>query len=250
MKNQFHKKVVLIVQARMGSTRLPGKSIFDLSGQSLIYRVLERIKRSNQIDELVLAIPENPEDDILVKEAQKSKVKIFRGSENDLLDRYYKAAKSTGADIVARIPADNPLSEPHEIDKIISHHRSLKKPGFSSNLAQVNGNGYPDGIGAEVFDFQLLENAWMNEDDKNKREHVHLNFYDYESDKSVDESLCPVTTIECPEKYRRPDIILDVNTKQQYEFIKEIYDFFFESNPYFGIKDIIDWYDNIYLKNS
>jgi len=90
----------------------------------------------------------------------------------------------------------------------------------------------------------------MNEDDKNKREHVHLNFYDYESDKPVDESLCPVTTIECPEKYRRPDIILDVNTKQQYEFIKEIYDFFFESNPYFGIKDIIDWYDNIYLKNS
>ena len=244
----MNKKVVLIVQARMGSTRLPGKSMMDLAGAPLISRLLERIKRCKNIDNIVLAIPDNNENDILETQAKILNVDCFRGSEDDLLDRYYQAAKAHNADIVGRIPADNPLSQPEEIDRIISHHKMLTKPGFSSNLAQVQGSFYPDGIGAEMFDFTLLEKAWYKEVDSQKREHVHLNFYDYESDKPVDTKFCPVTTINCPDGFRRPDLVLDVNTDDQYKFIKEIYEYFYKTNPFFGIKDIIYWYDNVYKK--
>ena len=244
----MNKKVVLIIQARMGSSRLPGKSMMDLAGKPLIARVLERVKRSNNVDSIVLAIPDNRENDILENEAKIASVNFFRGSENNLLDRYYQAAKAHNADIVGRIPADNPLSEPEEIDRIISHHKALDRPGFSSNLAEVQGSGYPDGIGAEMFDFSLLERAWSLESDDSKKEHVHLNFYDYESDKVINSSLCPVTTIRCPKNIRRPDIVLDVNTDKQYEFIKEIYEYFYKTNPFFNIRDIIGWYDDIYNK--
>lgn len=232
----------------MGSTRLPGKSMKNLAGAPLISRVLERVKRCKNIDDIVLAIPDNKDNDILERQAKISNVHCFRGSENDLLDRYYQAAKAFNADIVGRIPADNPLSEPNEIDRIISHHKLLDIPGFSSNLAEVNGSCYPDGIGAEMFHFSLLENAWKKESNPLKREHVHLNFYNYDNDEPVDNKYCPVTSIKCPKEYRRPDIVLDVNTDNQYEFIKEIYEYFYKSNPFFGIKDIITWYDNVYKK--
>lgn len=242
------KNVVLIIQARMGSTRLPGKSMMDLAGKSLIYRVLERVKRIKNANKIILAIPDSSQNDILEKEAKSINIEVFRGSENNLLDRYYKAADKYDADIVGRIPADNPLSEPEEIDRIITHHKSLNVPSFSSNLAQVNGSGYPDGIGAEMFDFSLLKYAWEHESDLLKQEHIHRNFYDYESDKPVNSSICQVTTVDCPNDIARPDIVLDINTDKQYMFIKEIYEYFYESNPFFGIRDIIDWYDNIYHK--
>tara|TARA_Y200000002_G_scaffold125417_1_gene102959 strand:+ start:11438 stop:12181 length:744 start_codon:yes stop_codon:yes gene_type:complete len=244
------KKVVLIIQARMGSSRLPGKSMMDLAGKPLIYRVMDRISQIKNANKIVLAIPNSSENDILVEQASKLKIDVYRGSENDLLDRYYQAARKYDADIVGRIPADNPLSEPQEIDKIISHHRKLSRPSFSSNLAQVNESGYPDGIGAEMFDFSLLESAWKEENDKNKREHVHLNFYDYNSDKAVNSSICPVTTINCPKEIKRPDLVLDVNTKEQFDFISDIYKYFSNTSSFFGIRDIIDWYDNIYQRKK
>lgn len=242
------KKVVLIIQARMSSSRLPAKSMLDLAGEPLIYRLLERVKRCKLVDEIVLAIPENAEDNLLFEQARRSNVQCFRGSENDLLDRYYKAAKENNADIVGRIPADNPLSEPNEIDRIIAHHKSLTIPGFSSNLAEVFENGYPDGIGAEMIDYEILEKTWLSEKDLYKREHVHLNFYNYDRRVSINEQMCPVTTIDCPKEYKRPDLILDVNTEEEYQFIKKIYDYFYHSNASFSITDIIDWYDNTYAR--
>jgi len=89
------KKVVLIIQARMGSSRLPGKSMMDLAGKPLIYRVLDRITRIKNADKIVLAIPKGADNDILVDQASKLKIDVYRGSENDLLDRYYQAAKNT-----------------------------------------------------------------------------------------------------------------------------------------------------------
>ena len=244
------KKVVLIIQARMGSSRLPGKSMMNLAGQPLIYRVLERITRVKNANKIVLAIPEGPDNDILADQASRLNISVYRGSENDLLDRYYQAAKIYDADIVGRIPADNPLSEPEEIDKIILHHRGLNRPSFSSNLAQVNESGYPDGIGAEMFDFSLLELAWKKENDTNKREHVHLNFYDYDSNKVVNSYVCPVSTINCPEDIKRPELVLDVNTKEQFDFISDIYNYFSDSKGFFGIRDIIRWYDNIHQRKK
>ena len=167
-------KVVLVVQARIGSTRLPGKSLMDLAGKPLVGRVLERVQRCNNIDDIVLAIPNTIENDPLEELAKGYEVNLYRGSEDDLVDRYYQAAKTFNATIVGRLPADNPIPEPYEIDRIIEHHIQSNY-AFSSNLSVVYGNGYPDGIGVEAFSFSSLETIWSNETNLEKREHVALN---------------------------------------------------------------------------
>ena len=237
-------RVILILQARMGSSRLPGKSMMDLAGEPLVGRILERVKRCTKVDDIILAIPNTKEDKPLCILAKRYGIKVFAGSEEDLVSRYYEAARSSSADIVVRIPADNTTPEPEEIDKIICHHISLGRPGFSSNLSVIDNSGYPDGIGAEVFDFELLEYVHQTVTDPFRREHVHLNFYNYENGKAVDPSRFPISTIQCPREYRRPDLVLDVNTAEQYLFMKELYEELYPTNPEFGIIDIIEWYDN------
>jgi len=241
------RRVVLIIQARMGSSRLPGKSMMDLAGAPLVGRILERVKRCKRLDDIVLAIPDTENDIVLRQLGESYGVKVFSGSENNLVERYYQAAVWANADVIGRLPADNVTPEPSEIDRIIEYHLSLGYPAFSSNLAEINSSEYPDGLGAEIFDFSLLEEVRKEGPDAQKREHVHLNFYDYSTGKAVDSKWCPVGTIKCPEEFRRPDLILDVNTQQQYEFMRQLYNDLYPRNPHFHITDIISWYEESYL---
>ena len=240
------KRVVLVIQARMGSTRLPGKSMMDLAGEPLVGRILERVKRCKSLDDIVLAIPDTPRDGVLRQLGERHGIKVFAGSESDLLERYFEAVTWSAADIVGRLPADNATPEPSEIDRIVDHHLALGRPGFSSNLSVIGDSEYPDGIGAEVFDFSLLAEARDRHYDPRQREHVHLNFYDYTTGKAVDEVWCPISTVKCPAEFRRPDLILDVNTQEQYEFMRQLYAYLYPRNPNFHITDIIHWYDEIY----
>jgi spore coat polysaccharide biosynthesis protein SpsF len=244
------QKVVAIIQARMGSTRLPGKSLMPLAGKPLVYRVLERIIPSKNIDQIVLAIPDTKENQILSEIAHELGVSVFAGSEDDLVDRYYRAAEKFDARFVVRIPADNPTPQSSEIDKIIEHHLGLRTVGFSSNLAEVFGSRYPDGIGAEIFDFELLQESWKKESNSKKREHVHLNFFDYGTQIPVDFDWCPVSTVQCPEEFARPDVILDVNTLQQYRYMAQLYEDLYRKNARFSIQDIIAWHDKLKLFQS
>lgn len=237
-------KVVAIIQARMGSTRLPGKSLMPLAGRALVYRVLERIKRAETLDQIILAIPDSVENYPLTEIAEELKVNCFLGSEEDVLDRYYQAGLSASAQYIVRIPADNPTSEPAEIDKIVRHHLSLGRAGFSTNLAEIRNSGYPDGIGAEIFDFSLLQESWLKNFEGRQREHVHLNFYDYKTGTAVDEIWCPISTLTCPPEYARPDLVLDINISDQYQYFEKMYGDLYPKNPNFGIVDIIKWHDS------
>lgn len=238
-------KVGLIVQARMGSARLPGKSMMDLAGAPLLARILERVKRCRLVDTIIVATTQKPEDEVLMKLAQSQGVAAYQGSETDLVDRYYRAAKAFGSDVVVRFPGDNPVPEPEEIDRIIAYHLEATAD-FSSNLAQVYGNGYPDGIGAEVFNLTCLEAAWADPADSDRREHVHLNFFDYKQQRPTAPDRFTVGTIECPAAFRRPDLVLDVNTLEQYRFMSELYGYLYPRNPAFHITDIIEWHDHVY----
>jgi len=240
------KRVVLIIQARMGSSRLPGKSMMDLAGAPLVGRILERVKRCTKFNDIVLAIPDTLENLVLKKVGEFYGVNVFLGSENDLVERYYQAAVWTNAEIIARIPADNAVPEPSEIDRIVNHHLSLGRRGFSSNLSEIDNSGYPDGIGAEIFDFSLLSEARERHNNPEQREHVHLNFYNYKTQEAVDLHWCPISTLRCPVGFRRPELILDINTNEQYVFIKKLYENLYPKNPNFHIKDIISWFDNEY----
>jgi spore coat polysaccharide biosynthesis protein SpsF len=244
------QKVVLIIQARMGSSRLPGKSMMDLGGAPLVGRILERVKRCTKLDDIVLAIPDSGKDRVLMGLGETYGIKVFAGSESDLVERYYQAAMWSNADIVGRLPADNATPEPNEIDRIVDYHLSLGRRGFSSNLSVIGDSDYPDGIGAEMFDFSLLVEARERHNDPRQREHVHLNFYDYSTGQAVDEAWCPVNTIKCPEDFRRPDLILDVNTPEQYEFMRQLYEYLYPRNPQFHITDTIRWYDDVYRRGK
>lgn len=246
----MNQRVVLIIQARMGSTRLPGKSMMNLAGAPLVGRILERVKRCARLDEIVLAIPNTVEDEVLAELGEQYGVKVFPGSQNDLVERYYQAARWSNASLVVRLPADNATPEPSEIDRIIEYHLSLGQRGFSSNLSTIGDSEYPDGIGAEVFDFSLLEEARNKHVDPRQREHVHLNFFDYSTGQALDSEWCPVSTIKCPEAFRRPDLVLDVNTYEQYVFMSELYESLYPFKKDFHITDTIQWYDNVYLKSK
>jgi spore coat polysaccharide biosynthesis protein SpsF len=236
-------KVVLIIQARMSSTRLPEKSMMPLANKPLVYRMVERLKKCKKVDEIVIATSDQPEDKVLVDLANELGVSSFQGNLLDVRDRYLKAAEKSNADFVIRIPADNPMPDANEIDKLIEFHLRNNPQGFSSNLAQVNNSGYLDGIGAEIFSTKLLKESVDRSNSDIVKEHVHRNFFDYSTQTPVDAFWCPIASPKAPEGLRRPDIILDVNTMDDYTKIKRIYDHLYPQNPNFTTEDVINFID-------
>ena len=243
LDNSQMSKVVLIIQARMSSTRLPGKSMMPLADKPLVYRMVERLKKCKKVDEIVIATSDQPEDQVLVNLAKELEVSSFQGNLLDVRDRYLKAAEKFNADFIIRIPADNPLPDSREIDKLIDFHLENNKTGFSSNLAQINNSGYLDGIGAEIFSTELLQESVARSSSDTVQEHVHRNFFDYSTQTPVDASWCPIASPKAPEELRRPDIILDVNTMDDYTKIKRIYDHLYPQNPNFTTVDVINFLD-------
>jgi len=236
-------KVVLIIQARMSSTRLPGKSMMPLADKPLVYRMVERLKKCKKVDEIVIATSDQPEDKVLVDLANELGVSYFQGNLLDVRDRYLRAAEKSNADFIIRIPADNPMPDANEIDKLIEFHVEQNSQGFSSNLAQVNNSGYLDGIGAEIFSTKLLQESVARSNSDIVKEHVHRNFFDYSTQTPVDASWCPIASPKAPAELRRPDIILDVNTSDDYTKIKRIYDHLYPQNPNFTTQDVINFID-------
>jgi spore coat polysaccharide biosynthesis protein SpsF len=227
----------------MSSTRLPGKSMIPLADKPLVYRMVERLKKCKKVDEIVIATSDQPEDQVLVELAKELDVAYFKGNLLDVRDRYLEAAEKFQADFVIRIPADNPMPDWNEIDKLIEFHLEHNPSGFSSNLAQVNNSGYLDGIGAEIFSTKLLKESVSRSNSETVKEHVHRNFFDYSTQTPVDSSWCPIASPKAPAELRRPDIILDVNTMDDYIKIKRIYDRLYPQNPNFTTVDVINFID-------
>lgn len=157
-----------IIQARMGATRLPGKVMLDILGKPILWHVVDRVSRARLIDGLVVATTTKPEDDIVEKFCRENAISIFRGSEDDVLDRYYQCAKKYNMENIVRITADCPLHDPHIIDLIIEKYES----GNYDYISNTDPPSYPDGIDVEVFSFLALENAWNNAKMSSEREHV------------------------------------------------------------------------------
>ncbi len=226
----------------MGSTRLPGKSMMDLCGQPLIGHILERVKHVKKIDAIVLATSTKAENDPLEELALNYNVNCFRGSESDLLKRYYDAAVAYDATTILRLPADNVCPEPFAYDMLISHHLK-NNDDFTSNIYGFMGEKWPDGIGVEAIKFEALKSACENNHEPNQREHVALNFYDYINDCLPANSPYKVSTPPCPANIARPDICLDINTKDDLALMRSLYRSLYPQNPEFTISEIINWFD-------
>lgn len=162
-------KIVAIIQARMGSTRLPGKMLQDIAGKPAIERVFKRVRQSKLIQEIWLATTASPADDKLADWAEKNGVSCYRGSENDVLDRYYQAALKSKADVAIRITGDCPLLDWRVVDEVIKCYGDGSKYDYASNTDPPT---YPDGLDVEIFSFKALERAWKEAELQSEREHV------------------------------------------------------------------------------
>ena len=163
-------RTIVLIQARMGSTRLPGKVLKKIRGKTLVGILLERLKKSKSIDKIIVATSTDVSNDGLVELVHSLGVEAYRGSENDVLDRFYNALQSHECDYVVRITADCPLIDPSLLDKVIDF-------AINENVDYVSNVGFgkehfPDGQDIEVFKIWALENAWNNAKLPSEREHV------------------------------------------------------------------------------
>jgi len=175
-KKERSEEIILIVQARIGSTRLPAKVLRDLCGKPLVQRVLERVKNSTLVDRFILAIPDTLENNVLSDFADSNSFLLSRGAEEDVLDRLYQAALNQRDDrhdnfSIIRVCADNPFVDPGEIDRLIKFFREGDFD-YAFNHIPALGNMYPNGLGAEAMKFSVLKYLWRETKDLAHREHV------------------------------------------------------------------------------
>jgi spore coat polysaccharide biosynthesis protein SpsF len=168
-------RISAIVQARMGSTRLPGKVLMYLGGKTALARVVTRLRRATLINEVVVATSDLPSDDRIARECEYLGVRYFRGSECDVLDRYYRAAKEFDADAVVRITSDCPIIDPQLVDETI-HAFQQHEADYASNVIPRT---YPRGLDTEVFTTEALAWAWLEAREPHQREHVTPYFYEH-----------------------------------------------------------------------
>ncbi len=219
------KKVTAIVQARVGSSRLPGKVLKKINKKETILLLLNRLSRSKKIDDIIVAIPKKSKDDKLYKILVKNNYKVFRGSENNVLKRYCDCATKFSIYNILRITGDNPLVDPNLVDKVVDIYQK-KNFDYISNIEKRT---FPKGLDIEVFSHKALQQAYLKTNSKFDKEHVtpylRRNLskrYNYVS--KEDFSSIRITL----------DTIHDLN------LIKKIYYKF--GNKIFYYKDIISFY--------
>lgn len=175
------KSVVAIIQARMGSTRLPGKVLKEIRGEAILGWVVERTKRAGEVDAVVVATTTHNRDQAIAEYCQKHDYPVVRGSEFDVLDRFYQAARKFQADVVVRITADCPFIDPSVIDKTVRGLFKANPPAdFAANrLPPPYSRTYPVGLDVEVVPFQILEEVWEKAGQPHHREHVMPYIYEH-----------------------------------------------------------------------
>ncbi len=226
-------KVVAIVQARTGSTRLPGKVLMEIAGKTMLEQVIARVRAAPSIDQVVIATTDLPADNAVAELARGDGCTVYRGSESDVLDRYYQAAKVFSADVVVRLTADCPLLDSDAIDTAIRGFLGAERQiDYLSN--ELPAPSFPRGVAdVEVFKFAVLEQAWQEDHDPASREHVTPFIYGH------------------PERFRLggfsadqpyPDLRLTVDTEADLTLVRRVF-------AHFATRRF-DWMDVVELLQS
>lgn len=224
-------KIGAIVQARTSSTRLPNKVLKELpygSSITVLEQVIKRLNKSQKLNEIIIATTEELEDDEIVKIADKRGVKWFRGNKENVLSRYYLAAKKNNVDIVVRIMSDCPCIDPEIIDLVINEH--IKRVAdYTSNSSLVRT--YPHGLDVDVFNFNALEKAYKNAEKDYEREHVIPYIY-------RNPHIFKVNQVKAPQELYAPDIRIVLDTEEDYALLCAVFDYLYPRNEYFNAYDI------------
>lgn len=229
MVNLKNKRVVIILQARMGASRLPGKPLKTVLGRPLLGYQLERLRRSHSTTEIVVATTLEPQDDQIAEFCKSQEVSVFRGSSLDVLDRYYQAARLFKADFVVRVTGDCPIIDPVILDEVINYYlECFPKFDYVSNSIS---HTYPRGLDVEIFSFELLESAQKNAKLPEEREHVTLYFYTHPEKFSIGN----VASKKDISNHR-----WTVDTEEDFELISRIISELYPENNEFATQDVLD----------
>ncbi|GIN64065.1 hypothetical protein J27TS8_40580 [Robertmurraya siralis] len=219
-------KVAAIIQARMGSTRLPGKVLKKVLGKTLLEYQVERVLRAHTIDEIIIATTTKKEDDQIVDMCKQLSINYYRGSEHDVLSRYYEAAKKFEVDIIVRLTSDCPLIDPEIIDKTVQVFLQGKFDYVSNSIIRT----YPRGMDTEVFSFQGVSEINKNAVKNYEREHVTPYWYERPENYRI-KVVSHYTDLS---KYR-----LTVDTIEDFKLISNIISSVYIKNRHYTLEDII-----------
>ncbi len=222
---------LICIQARISSSRLPGKVMMPLAGAPLLLRMVERVRAAKVDARIAVITSTSQSDDAVEALCMENGIDCFRGHLTDLLDRHYQAAKQLGASVIAKIPSDCPLIDPAAIEKVF-HSFNSSKYDYVSNLHPAT---FPDGNDVEIFTFEALETAWAESDRTFEREHTtpfiwerpeRFRIGNVQWETGFDYSMSHRWTIDYP---------------KDYEFIREVYDYLWrKERPIFFIRDILN----------
>lgn len=221
-------RCVIIVQARMTSTRLPGKVLMPVLEKPLLAYELERLQRCQQADALVVATTTNTSDDPVAALCDALGVSVFRGSEQDVLSRYYGAARQAEAQTVVRVTADCPLIDPATVDQVIAHFKAAQ--GSLDYVSNTLVRSYPRGLDVEVFSRWALETAQQEATEPAHREHVTPFFYQ-------NPQRFRLHCLEAPEPWGHHRWTVD--TPEDFELIKRVLETLYPAKPDFDCRDVL-----------
>lgn len=234
--------IVAIVQARSGSTRLPKKVLKKVEGKPLLEHLLLRLKRAKTPDKIIVATTDQKDDDAVARIAKRQNIETYRGSENDVLDRYYWAAKNANADTIIRITGDCPLIDPHIVDNVVNYYKkNYPKFDYVCNALVPT---FPDGMDVEVFLFDALQRAWNNARLASEREHVTPYIHNH------------------PEQFRVYNLKyhldyswmrLTIDNPEDFLLIKKVFAHLYKRKKFFNLSDILvleKHYPKLFLLNA
>lgn len=228
--------VVAVIQARMGSTRLPGKMMANLKDGPVISHIIRRVRQASAIDEVVLATSSLEQDDILAAEARRTDTDVYRGSESDVLQRLYEAARGANAEIVVRVCADNPLISPEclsgAVDAVLNEQADYA--GY-----RIKEHTVPLGVSGEAFTMESFANVESNTSQQREREHATIYYREHPSEFSLTH-IDSADVFDDHEQLNRPDLRLTLDTAADYELLRHVYE-----NVSYDKRGIIDLRDAI-----
>ncbi|WP_044748398.1 cytidylyltransferase domain-containing protein [Bacillus alveayuensis] len=221
-------KVAAIIQARTGSTRLPGKVLKKVLSKTLLEYQIERVKRAKTINEIIIATTTKENDDPIVQLCQQLSISYYRGSEEDVLSRYYEAATEFDADVIVRLTSDCPIIDSDVIDKVVGHY--LENKDRYDYVSNILTRTYPRGLDTEVMSYEVLKRAYEEAKELTYREHVTAYIYHHPDQFR----LCNVSNEKDESKHR-----WTVDTVEDFFLVKNILETLYPINSLFTLEDVI-----------
>ncbi len=225
-------KIDATIQARTGSTRLPGKVLKSILGKPMLALQIERIRQSRLIDRVILATSISPQDDALEQLARQLKIECFRGSENDVLERVVGALKAFDVGIHVEFQGDNPMPDLLLVDSIIGFY--LKHADEYDYVTNALKTTYPPGAEVSVYPAAVLIEAEKSATDVKLREHVGLHIYQHPE-------RFRICNLEAPSWLYCPDLHIEVDTEEDFQVVSKIFEHFYPHNPGFALAQVIEF---------